>query len=288
VLDLAAGRMDVALEMSPAPNQYSWLRALAAADAPAVADGKATFDPPSDAPTRPRVTVNLTTGLLERIELRNEQGPTGALYLKDLQAVAPADPEFLADLPSLEALGKTSDPTLLQQALIAGCRGQLDRILPIARAKWPQLNDGEKDELRHAVGAVFERIFNLTIGAVRTGLAAQISQDPFAKNVRAAGANAAAKLRFAGDHPNLAGEALDAAWKKQVAEEAANAVLLDLSRTTDRQFVEAFRQQTLDATAAMKEADRKELIAAVVEPIFRVFADGIKPTIDAAVAELLK
>jgi hypothetical protein len=286
-LGLAPERLDVALEMSSTPEQYSWLRSLAAATAPTRTGDQVAFDETAGKSTV-RIAVNLADGLLERVAFVGGNDPAGALVRTSLQKGPPDSSDFDIAAVGGEAAGKPSDRVLLQQALIAGCRGNLDRVLAVAKERWPAFTAEEKEELPRAVAKMFGQIFGLTLPQTRAGLAESLRHSELPAKVASALHDVTANAKFAADHPALKNEALAAAWKRQVVEETTRSVMYNLLHTANEQFVEPFRQQALDATGGMKDEPRRDLIAAVVQPIFRVFSELLQPTVVETLNEMVK
>jgi hypothetical protein len=284
---VGADRLDVSLEMAMAAERHSWLIGLDQA-APVERRGdRAEFvDSRSGVPVR--TTVNLTTGLLERLELHADD-EVKTVVLQSVSLEAPAEDAFKLTLPpEAESRAAQSDPTLLQQLDAAAWTGHLQRILSTARGKWESLGAEEKDQLRRAGYEAFARIVGLGREAMTAGLQQSMRESQIAAKVIQAAKDPQAKAKFAADYKDLHGRALDAAWKKQVADEATRALVMDVLRSVDQRFAEPLRQQALEATAGMKDEPRRELIDAVTEPVLRAFGEIAKPVVEEGVRAALK
>ncbi|NLH48751.1 MAG: hypothetical protein GX444_09115 [Myxococcales bacterium] len=288
VLGLSPDNLDIAVEMAPQPNQHSWIREMTIADPIAVKGNQAEF-PTRASRGRVRLTVDLQTGLLAKAEIGDPDDVVGTIRLKELKKGAPDGKAFVYVLPStLEVRDQKSDPSLLQQLLVSAFRSHLDRLLDAAKAKWPTLTAAQKKELDQAVYAAFGHIFTLGQASAKQGVQQSLRGSQFNKMIQDALRNDEAKQKFTADHPELSDEALAAAWRKQVQAESAQAVLLEVVRAIDDQFVAPLRQQALDATAGMAEGPRKELLQSSTEPVFRAYLEMIRPIVEETVGDLLK
>jgi len=287
ILGLGADSLDVALEMSTRPHRHSWIREMSAAQRFAVNGPEVSFAAATGG-ERIRLTVNLDTGLLTRVEVGDPQEVVGTLELREYRSeTPPADVFTVTPLSTTNVRDQRSDPTLLQQLLVTSLRGTLDSVLATAKTKWSDLGTAEKVQLKKAVQGCFAQIFQLGRPAIEEGLARSLAADPFVTKGTAAVRDAEARQRFAADHPELTDAALTAAWKTQVGEESARAALLEVVRVVDVQFVEPVRRQALDATAGLAESDRRELVRFVTDPIHLAFAEIAEPAIRRRIREIL-
>lgn len=286
ILGLSQDSLDVALEMSTSPNRHSWVREMSDASRFAVKGGEVTFN--SAGEERIRLTVSLDTGLLTRVEVGDPQEIIGTLELREARFAAPADEVFeVSPLSTTNVRDQRSDPTLLQQLLITSLRGTLDTVLTTAKTKWPTLSTAEKLPLKRTMQQCFAQIFGLGRASIEEGLIRSLTAEPFVARVAAAAGDVEARQRFNADHPDLSGEDSEAAWKAQIEEESTRAAMLEIVRLVDEQFVEPVRRQALDATAGMSDADRRELVRYVTDPIHLAFAEIAEPVIRSHIREIL-
>ncbi len=287
VLGLSPEHLDLALEMATTPHQHSWVQALAQAD-DVRRDGNAvTFTQPGSN-GRVHLRVGTTSGLLLRAELRGEDEAIGTIELKEFKREVPPDSFFDFVVPSsVDVRDHDSDPLLLQQLLVTSFRGTLDTLLSTARKKWATLRARDKKELRHACLRSFEQIFELAQKQAREGVRASLFRGELPGRIRRAADDTAAKKSFAGDHPELTGAALDDAWKKQLINELTRDLLFEIMRGMDAQLVGPIRDQVMEKTAGLDDAQRKEIARFVTEPAHQAFTEMVRPTVQRAIREIL-
>jgi hypothetical protein len=212
----------------------------------------------------------------------------GAVRLQKVELKKPKDSIFQYALPAdTQVRSQHDDPTLLQQLLVTTFRSSLDYVLAAAKKKWTGLAETDKQALRRAVRQCFDQIFAVSRETALKQLQQSITSEPFAGRVRQAYHNADARRRFATDHRDLAGAALDQAWREQVVAESESAILLEVLQTIDQEIAAPIRQQVLDRTAGMDADARKQLSLSVVEPILQAFREMVGPTIRQSLLSLI-
>lgn len=286
-MELDFERLDISITMATRAHQHSWVNAVKDAQR-IIESGTKVILQDGENERDVRTTINMETGMLDKIELKSAAEPKGALKLAKVEfRVMPAE-EFAFNIPAdVQVRDQKDDPSLLQQLLISSFRGNYDRILWAARDKWSGLSDDDKAKLDSALHQVFTQVFTLAIDDTRRNIAAGLHAPRIVERVRSAYNDQDAKQRFAADQGELPTGELDKRWRDQVVEETTRLLLVEIIKTVDQDVVEALRQQALERTAGMEDAARKELVRVVTEPVHRAFIDMIVPTIRAELAKNL-
>jgi len=278
-LELKPDNLDLSLEMATRPHGHSWVRALAESANP-VQRGEEVVLVREDETRRTETTVNLSSGLLKSMIVTDGGEVLGSLRLQKVELKKPKESLYQFALPEgTQIRNQRDDPMLLQQLLVTTFRSSLDYVLVVAKKKWTSLSEMEKQALRRAVRQCFDKIFALSRDATSKIIQQGITAESYAQRLRRAYQNADSRRRFATDHPDLAGAALDAAWREQVVIESERAILVDLSQTIDQEIVAPIRRQVIDHTAGLDEAARKQIVLSVTEPIMQAFHEMVGPTI---------
>lgn len=287
VLGFSPQHMDIALEMSTKANAHSWVQDLERADDVA-RDGNAFTLSKPGSQGRIRLRVSAATGMLLRAEMGEVGDVVGTIELTEFSREAPDDTAFVFPVPSsVETRDHLGDPSLLQQLLVTSFRGTLDRVLTTATTKWDGLDQAQKGELRAACLASFHQVFAVGRDQTLAGIAKTLKSGSFAEQVKTAATDATNKGRFAADNPLLTGTALDDAWRDQIVSESTRAVLFDLMRAIDAQFVGPIREQAAEAVAGLSDDGRKEIARLVTEPILQAFTEMARPTVEKTIREIL-
>jgi outer membrane lipoprotein-sorting protein len=286
ILGFSPEHLDIALEMSTQSHTHSWVQGLANGEN-VVRDGNAyTFDQAGSGGLI-RLRVGADSGVLLKAEMGDAGAAVGTIDLTDFSREAPPSAVFDFVVPSsVETRDNDGDPTLLQQLLVTSLRSSLDAVLEKARKDWTTFSQAQKQELREAVKAGFEQIFQLGEKQTNARVASSMEQGDFPTQVRAAMANEDNKSRFAKDHPELSGAALDDGWRTQVIQESSRAVLFDILRTVDTQFAAPIREQAFSLSAGLSETDREQLVRTVTDPIYEVFTNMTKPAVEKTLRDI--
>ncbi len=284
---LKPDNLDLSLEMATKPHRHSWVRALADVAAPTVRGDVVSFTRPEQG-RQVETTVSLANGLLKSIVVTDASEQLGSLRLQKVELRKPKDAVFQLTIPAGTAVrSQREDPSLMQQMLVTTFRSSLDYVLVAAKAKWNTLAETDKQVLRKAVRQCFDKIFGLTREQTLAQLRKDLSQTAQASRVRQAFRDANAKKRFAADHPELTGPALESAWRDQVVAESANAVLLELLQTVDQEIAVPIRRQVAEKLGGLDQDTRKAITLSVAEPIMQSFRDLVTPTVEQALRALL-
>ncbi|MDP8225530.1 MAG: hypothetical protein P9L99_19370 [Candidatus Lernaella stagnicola] len=287
ILRLDETHLDVALEMSTHPYRHSWVQDLADGRKMRRRGNAVEFEKAgSEGPIR--VRVGTESGMLIGIEAGEPEDVVGTIKLVKFERTVPDATLFDTAVPSSANIrDHASDPSLMQQLLITSFRNTLGVLLGTSREKWATLSDVQKAELRETCLASFKQIFELAGDTMRENVHAAMMTGELPGKIRAAAGSQVAKTRFAGDHPELTGEALDDAWKKQVIDELSQELLIDMMRSMEGQLVGPIREQALEQTATMPEAQRKEIARLVTEPAHEAFTKLTGPVVKRAIREIL-
>ncbi|HPM78919.1 MAG TPA: hypothetical protein PK961_17660 [bacterium] len=287
-MELDFERLDISITMATRAHQHSWVNAVKEAERISDSGTKVILQN-GENERDVRTTIDLETGLLDKIELKSAAEPKGALKLAKVEFRAVPEDEFAFTIPpAVQVRNQKDDPSLLQQLLISGFRGNFDRILWTARDKWSGLSDDDKAKLDRAMHQVFTQVFTLALDDTRRNIAAGLHGPRVVERVRGAYNDQEGKRRFAADQGELPADELDRRWRNQVVEETMRLLLVEIIKTVDQEVVEALRQQALERTAGMDDAARKDLVRAVTEPVHRAFIDLIVPTIRTELAKNLE
>ncbi|GEM_PF-7087994 len=286
-MELDFERLDISITMATRAHQHSWVNAVKEAKRISESGTKVILQD-GENERDVRTTVDMETGLLDKIELKSAAEPKGALKLAKVEFRDVPVEEFAFTIPAdVQVRDQKDDPSLLQQLLISSFRGNFDRILWAARDKWGGLSDDDKGKLDRALHKVFTQIFTLAIDDTRRNIANSLHGERIVERVRGAYNDQDAKQRFADDQGELPAGELDKRWREQVVDETTRLLLVEIIKTVDQEVVEALRQQALERTTGMEDAARKELVRAVTEPVHRAFIDLIVPTIREELAKSL-